>query len=145
MHTVNFMRRIGEPPARVPHRKTSHRDVLLPLLRFVFQGFRVLRDASQGFAPAPHRLLKKAGENISCNIFRKQLFLQSATPPLNAKSIRRGRCLLFTGKRPRPCRHILRLYPRNKYAMIRCTCTFPLLINKYGFAAVCRGRGDSIF
>ena len=100
MHTVNFMRRIGEPPARVPHRKTSHRDVLLPLLRFVFQGFRVLRDASQGFAPAPHRLLKKAGENISCNIFRKQLFLQSATPPLNAKSIRRGRCLLFIGKRP---------------------------------------------
>ena len=25
-----LMRRIGEPPARVPRRKTSHRDVLRP-------------------------------------------------------------------------------------------------------------------
>ena len=40
-------RAIGEPPARVPRRKTSHRDVLRPSCAFLGEGFRVPRDAAE--------------------------------------------------------------------------------------------------
>ena len=44
----------GEPPARLPFlRFWKHRE------------FRSLRTARMDFAPPPHRLLKKAGENFS--------------------------------------------------------------------------------
>ena len=43
----SFTQTYGEPPARVPHRKTVHRTVFLPLLRFLKKRrFRSLRTAT---------------------------------------------------------------------------------------------------
>ena len=55
----------GEPLARVPHAERFPRNLSAPFLSFgKAREFRPLRRSSQGVAPTPHSLLKKAGENF---------------------------------------------------------------------------------
>ena len=54
----------GEPPARVLHHKTPHRDVLRLSCALWRKGFRPPRRANQCAAPVPRRLIKKAGEKF---------------------------------------------------------------------------------
>ena len=90
----------GEPLDRVPHGKTSHRDVLPPFLIFwvSFGVFRPLRRARRGAAPPPCQPFEKGGRKLSLPRLRKISYGQLKSSP---RSLSRGYRSMTRGSRPR--------------------------------------------
>ena len=73
------MRRIGEPPARVPLRKTSHWDVLRPSCAFKKQNF-VLYGGRRGLCPSTLPPFEKGGRKLFVHYFLQSGFFDKLEP-----------------------------------------------------------------
>lgn len=72
LHNMLFQaateRRLGEPPARVPHRKTSRRDVFRPSCALKCKGSASC-GTRRGFCPSTPPPFKNGGRKLLCNFF----------------------------------------------------------------------------
>ena len=95
MHTVNFMRRIGEPPARVPHRKTSHRDVLLPPPALCFSGITCPAGREPGLCPGTPPPFEKGGRKHFVQYFPQTTFSTVCNAPAECQKHPAGALFTF--------------------------------------------------
>ena len=70
---IMLMGRSGEPPARVPHRKTSHRDVLRPSCALKGKNF-VLCGGRRGLCPSTLPPFEKGGRKLFVQYFLRNDF-----------------------------------------------------------------------